>query len=186
MATRTALYGPLTHPGYLPELLHRLKSLQPQVEALHKLLTRPRTPASLAAKVPLMAYLLEVLPLLPSLGEHDLYPPSPAALPHLLVRATGKVYLSQELITALNLRAGQAINLLPPANGSPYWHLDLRAMAPHNIDWYPGKRAKIKRVALPPSLLLPEQGLALELIPGQPAYTGFYPLMPAPIPPKAG
>lgn len=181
MATRTGLYGPLTHPGYLPELLHRLKRLQPQVEALHRLLTRSKTPAALAAKAPLLAYLLEVLPLLPDLGEQELCPPPTPALPGLVVQATGKTYLSQELIAALNLRAGQPINLLPPyAYGDTYWYLDLRPTAPHNIDWYPGKRVKIKRVELPPSLPLPEQGLALALLPGPPAYAGFYPLVPAP------
>jgi len=86
MATRTALYGPLTHPGYLPELLHRFKRLPPQVEALHKLLTRPKTPASLAAKAPLLAYLLELLPLLLSLGEQD---PSAPARCLAAPRATG-------------------------------------------------------------------------------------------------
>lgn len=104
-----------------------------------------------------------------------------------MLRASSKVYFSQELITTLNLRAGQPINLLPPSTPtSPYWHLDLRPTAPHSIDWYPGKRTKIKRVELPPSLLLPEQGLALELVPGPPAHAGFYPLMPAPIPPQGG
>lgn len=181
MAARTALYGPLTHPGYLPELLHRLQRLHPQVEALHKLLARAKTPALLAAKAPLLAYLLEVLPLLPDLGEQDLYPPLSATLPHLVVRANSKVYLSQQLIAALNLRAGQPINLLPPyAHGDTYWYLDLRPTAPHNIDWYPGKRAKIKRVELPPSLPLPEQGLTLLLLPGPPAYEGFYPMISYP------
>jgi hypothetical protein len=181
MAARTALYGPLTHPGYLPELLNRLKRLHPQVGALYKLLTRSKTPASLATEAPLLAYLLEVLPLLPGLEEQDLYPPPAPTLPGLVVQADGKVHLSQQLIAALNLRAGQPINLLPPyAHGDTYWYLDLRATAPHNIDWYPGKRAKIKRVELPPSLPLPEQGLTLLLLPGPPAYEGFYPMISYP------
>ena len=180
MATRTDPFRPLTHPGYLPELLHRLKGLQPQAQALHKLLTRPKTPASLAAKAPLLTYLLEVLPLLPDLGDYDLYPPQPLALPELILHATGKAYLSPELIRTLGLRAGQPATLHPPGWNSQYWHLDLRPTAPHNIDWYPGKRAKIKRIELPPQLLLPENGLTLLLLPGPPAYAGFYPMVPSP------
>ena len=180
MATRTSLYGPLTHPGYVPELLHRLKRLHPQVAALHQLLTRPKTPTALAAKAPLLAYLLEVLPLLPNLGEQELYPPPAPTPPGLVVRAAGKAYLNQELIAVLNLRAGQPATLHPPVANSIYWHLDLRPTAPHHIDWYPGKRAKIKRLKLPPQLLLPAQGLPLLLLPGPPAYADYYPLVPYP------
>lgn len=176
MAIRPPAFRPLAHPGYLPEVLHRLKVLLPQVEALHKLLLGRKAPVPLAAQAPLTAYLLEVLPLLPDLGDYDLYPPPPPALPSLVVHATGKVYLSKELIIALKLRAGQPATLRSPGFSSTYWHLDLRPTAPHIIDWYPGKRAKIKQVQLPP-LPIPEEGLTLRLLPGPPAYPDVYPLM---------
>jgi len=172
-------YRPFLHPGYLPELLHRLKSLQPQAETLHKLLSRPRTPAPLAAHAPLLAYLLQTLPQLPGLGDDHLFPPPTFPAPELQLLPTGKAYLSPELITALNLRAGQPATLHPPTFGSYWWYLDLRPEAPHNIDWYPGKRAKIKHIKFPPQqLVLPEQGLTLLLHPGPPAYENYYPLYP--------
>lgn len=179
MPARLHPFRPLTHPGYLPELLHLLKSLQPQAETLHKLLAGPKAPAAFTAQAPLLAYLLEVLPQLPDLGDYDLFPPAAPAMPRLVVKAPGTAYLSQELIAALNLRAGQPATLYSPGWNSMYWHLDLRPTAPHNIDWYPGKRAKIKRLALPPQLLLPEQGLLLALLPGPPAYPNYYPLVPS-------
>lgn len=178
MPARLNPFRPLIYPGYLPELLHRLKSLQPQAEALHQLLTRPKTPAAIAAQAPLLAYLLEMLPQLPELGDYDLFPPSAPTMPRLVLKATGKAYLSQELIVALNLRAGQPATLYSPWWNSQYWYLDLRPTAPNNIDWYPGKRAKIKGIELPPELLLPEQGLSLALLPGPPAYPNYYPLVP--------
>ncbi len=181
-------YRPFLYPGYLPELLHRLKSLQPQAAALHKLLSRPKTPAPLAAHAPLLAYLLETLPQLPDLGNDNLYPPPAFPAPQLQVLPTGKAYLSLELITELNLRAGQPATLHPPIFGSYWWYLDMRPKAPHTIDWYPGKRAKIKRLEFPPQLLLPEQGLTLLLAPGPPAYDHYYPLYPfnRPTPPREG
>ena len=103
-------------------------------------------------------------------------------MPTLSITAKGILHLHASLREKLGLRYGQPINLLPPyAHGDTYWYLDLRATAPHNIDWYPGKRAKIKRVELPPSLTLPEQGLTLLLLPGPPAYEGFYPMISYPI-----
>lgn len=180
MPRRLDPYRPLIHPGYLPELLYRLKSLEPQAQALLNLLSRPRTPSTLAAQAPLLAHLLQLLPQLPEIGDYDLYPPPAFALPQLLVRPTGKAYLSQELIASLNLRAGQPATLHPPMYGSEAWYLDLRPAAPHTIDWYPGKRAKIKQLALPPQLVLPEQGLTLLLLPGSSAYADWHTLIPAP------
>jgi hypothetical protein len=176
MPSQPSPFSPLTHPFYLPELLHRLKLVLPQAQALHKLLSSSKVPSSLAAKAPLIAYLVEVLPLLPDLGDYDLYPPPSPDLPRLVVHATGKVYLGQSLIIHLNLRAGQPITLRPPGYNSQYWHLDLRPTAPNVIDWYPGKRAKIKRVDLP-AMMLPQQGQTLLLLPGEPAYPNFYPLI---------
>jgi hypothetical protein len=176
MPSSSPLFAPLSHPGYLPELLHQLKLLLPQAHALHTLLISPEAPARLAAKAPLIVYLLEVLPLLPDLGDYDLYPPPAPALPRLVVHATGKVYLDRSLILHLNLRGGQPITLRPPSYNSQYWHLDLRPEAPNVIDWYPGKRAKIKRVDLP-AMMLPKQGQTLLLLPGEPAYPNFYPLI---------
>jgi hypothetical protein len=176
MATRPNPFRPFTFPDYLPELMHRLKVLLPQVEALHKRLLNPKVPAPLGTCAPLTAYLLEVLPLLPNLGDYDLYPPPPPPLAHLVVHATGKVYLGKSLIIELKLRAGQPATLRPPGWNSPYWHLDLRPTAPHHIDWYPGKRAKIKHIALPQTMI-PEEGLTLLLMPGPPAYENYYPMI---------
>jgi hypothetical protein len=101
-------------------------------------------------------------------------------LPELTLTAKGKVYLSQPLLARLKLRAGQPINLLPPSTpASPYWHLDLRPDALRNIDWYPGKRPRIKGVSLPDGLLLPGQELTFLLLPGEPEFTHYHPLLPA-------
>jgi hypothetical protein len=116
--------------------------------------------------------------MLPAYNPFEHLPPPVALLPSLRVNARGRVYLSQELVSRLNLRAGQPGNLLPPSNGSPYWHLDLRPEARHRIGWYADTRPRIEFVKLPPGLITEGQLLTLQLIPGEPTFPGFYPLLP--------
>jgi hypothetical protein len=54
----------------------------------------------------------------------------------LTVNAKGRVYPSKALLSKLGLRAGQAIELLPPSAECPSWQLDLRPTAgqlPHSL-----------------------------------------------------
>lgn len=170
---------PTPNPTFFLELLYRLKSLLPQVRSLQTLLHTSTVPKAWAGKARFVDQLVELLPLLPAISDYDLYPPPPIPFPALVVSGKGKAHLSQELVIALNLRAGQPANLWPPIHhNSVCWHLDLRPEAQHNIDWYPGKRPKIKKLQLKPGLLLPEQELTLRLLPGEPPYPNFYPLIP--------
>jgi hypothetical protein len=112
--------------------------------------------------------LLDNLPI-----PHDL-------MPALTVSAKGNAYLSQDLISRLRLRGGQPIDVLPPnSERTPYWHLDLRPNARRNIDWYPDTRPRIRGLLLPDGLLREGELLTLRLVPGEPAFLGFYPLLPA-------
>ena len=102
--------------------------------------------------------------------------PPPAPLSTLTISPRGVLYLHKAVVAALGLRVGQAIGLCPPAHGSPYWHLDLRPEAPQRIDWY-GKGARVRGLKLPPGLLT--DTLVLCLLPGEPHYPHFHPLLPA-------
>lgn len=107
-------------------------------------------------------------------------PPLPATA---TLTPKGVLYLSKALMLALDLGAGQAIDLLPPMPGSWYWHLDVRTSARYRIDWSgaltEAKRAQSPRVR---GLKLPEglvtQNTTLYLQTTQPYYPDFYPLLP--------
>lgn len=103
-------------------------------------------------------------------------PPPIDLLPTLRVNARGRVYLSQALVQKLCIRNAQPANLLPPSNGSKFWHLDLRPVAPLRVKWYDDTRPRIEFVDLPEGLISTSQ--RLQLVPGEPAFPGFYPLLP--------
>jgi hypothetical protein len=103
--------------------------------------------------------------------------PPPVPLPTLTVNAKGCVFLSRALAAKLNLTSGQPIDLLPPGTGSPYWHLDTRPTARRRLYWYVDTRPRLKSIQVPAGLLAPGQLLTLQLLPGEPAYPGFYPLL---------
>jgi hypothetical protein len=160
--------------AYLPQLLGELKALVPRLQAAtHK--PGARLPPTL------LAQLLHLLAQLPSFTSDDRLPPLPYDfMPPLTLTAKGTAVLSLPLITKLNLRAGQPAHLFTSHHTrSPYWYLDLRPSAPHNIDWYPGKKPKIKGLQLPEGLLEADQHLTLLLVPGEPQFADIYPLLPA-------
>lgn len=105
--------------------------------------------------------------------------PPPAPLPTLTVNAQGRAYLSRALAAQLNLAASQPIDLLPPGPGNPYWHLDTRPTARRRLYWYVDTRPRINRVLVPAGLLAAGQLLTLQLLPGEPPFPGYYPLLPA-------
>jgi hypothetical protein len=88
-----------------------------------------------------------------------------------------RAYLSSALSERLGLRACQPIDLLPPSGHSPYWHLDLRPEAKRRVAQYADTRPRISSLKLPLGLVLPGKALVLQLV-GQPAFAGFYPLLP--------
>jgi len=116
--------------------------------------------------------------MLPTYNPIQHLPPPVDLLPTLTVNARGRVYLSRALRERLDLRSNQAIDLLPPSNGSPYWHLDLRPEASRRLYWYSDCRPRIEGIVLPTGLLPAGQLLTLKLLPGPPAFAGFYPLLP--------
>jgi hypothetical protein len=89
-----------------------------------------------------------------------------------------RAYLSRRLTDALELRADQPIDLLPPASSHPWWHLDVRPQAPNRLRWYADTRPRIQGLLLPATVLAGQQHLTLQLVPGDPAYPGYYPLLP--------
>ena len=117
--------------------------------------------------------------LLPSViyNPTDHIPPPPLSAT-LRVNAAGKVYLHDPLCRELGLRPNQPIDLLQPANGSAFWHLDLRATAQNHVHWYSDSRPRTIMSRKPAAgLILPGTLLTLRLLAGQPAYPGFYPLL---------
>lgn len=118
-----------------------------------------------------------MLPLLPAF---DAVPPPPLKLlPTLSINAKGRVYLSRDLMERLGLRDGQRANVLPPTSPTnPYWHLDLRPKCRHKVSIYKHSRPRIEYVKLPPGLIAPGQKVRLQLVPIDPEYAGFYPLLP--------
>ena len=106
-------------------------------------------------------------------------PPAPP-LPSLSVTDQGRVYLHPALVEQLHLQNGQPANLVAPPKGSPYWHLDLRPAAERFITSGNGRNLRLHNVRLPFELLSPDEPpLMLYLLPGEPALTGYYPLLPA-------
>jgi hypothetical protein len=106
--------------------------------------------------------------------------PPPARPPALTVNSKGRAYFSKALLSQLNLRSGQAINLLPPSADCPSWQLDLRPTAPLRIRWYADTRPRTNGIRLPPGLLRPDTSLILVLAPTQLTGPGLYLLHPAP------
>ena len=103
-------------------------------------------------------------------------PPRPCAT--LRVNAAGKVYLHDPLCRALGLRANQPIDLIQPANGSAFWHLDLRPHALNHVHWYSDSRPRTIMSRKPAAgLIQPGTLLTLRLLAGLPTYPGFYPLL---------
>lgn len=93
--------------------------------------------------------------------SHHLPPP---ARPHqLTVNRKGRAYLSKALASQLDLRPGQAIDLLPPSAECSSWQLDLCPTAGHRLCWYADTRPRLYGVRLPTGLLEPGQLLTLML-----------------------
>lgn len=112
----------------------------------------------------------------PAYNPADHVPPPPP-MPTLTVNARGTLYLHAGLVQALGLRHGQPINLRPPEYGSLFWHLDLRPHAPCRVLWHNNTRVRALGIKLPPGLVT--DALTLHLMPGQPAYEHYHPLLPA-------
>ena len=109
------------------------------------------------------------------------YMPPQSLLPTLSVSAKGHVYIRSALRTHLGLSPNQPIDLIQPNHGSPYWHLDIRPVAPSRLYWYEDTRPKLIMSRLPlAGLVRIGRPLVLRLLPGEPAYAGFYPLVPDP------
>jgi hypothetical protein len=106
-----------------------------------------------------------------SLPHHT---PPPARPLTLTVNSKGRVYPSKALLRKLRLRAGQAIDLLPPGAECPNWQLDLRPTASRCITWHADTRPRFDGVRLPPDLLLPGTSLTLALEPTNVAAPGLY------------
>ena len=94
----------------------------------------------------------------------------------LSITPKGVLHLHASLRQALPLRYGQPINLVPPVFGTPFWHLDLRPSAPRRVDCYDDMRARVRGILLPAGLVT--RPLTLHLLPGEPAYANYYPLLP--------
>ena len=118
------------------------------------------------------------MPPTPTLPPYDpaAHVPPPPPMPTVGISPKGVLYLHQSIRTALALRDGQPINLLPPAFDSVYWHLDLRPDALRRISWYEGQRARVDGIRLPPGLVTAT--LTLCLLPGEPHYPHVYPMLP--------
>jgi hypothetical protein len=102
--------------------------------------------------------------------------PPPARLLLLTVNSQGRLYPSKALLGRLGLRAGQAIDLLPPGPECSSWQLDLRPTAPRRIKWYTDTRPRVDGVRLPAGLLLPGTSLTLALVPTELTGPGLYQL----------
>lgn len=106
--------------------------------------------------------------------------PPPARPATLTVNSKGRLYPSKALLSKLGLRAGQAIDLLPPSAECDSWQLDLRPTAPRRIKWYADTSPRFTGVRLPAGLLLPGAPLTLALAPmAQPGHS-LYALTTAP------
>ena len=101
--------------------------------------------------------------------------PPPPPMPTLKLTPAGIAYLHQSLVDALAICPAQPINLVPPVFDSLFWHLDLRGTARCRVRWYRDSRPRIEDVRLPDGLV--PAALTLHLLPGVPAYEGYYPLL---------
>lgn len=124
--------------------------------------------------------------MLPAYNPTEHLPPPIDLLPTLRVCYIGReyegqyrVYLSRALADKLGLKQRQPIDLIPPSGGSTYWHLDLRPAAKRRVAWYVGSRPRIASMKLPRRLVKPQKPLVLELLPGEPVYPGYYPMLPS-------
>jgi hypothetical protein len=115
---------------------------------------------------------------LPAYDPAQHVPPARNLFPALTISSSGNAYLSLDIIHQLGLRNRQPGTLVPPPPGSDSWHLDLRPSAGRVICWYADTRPRIRGIKLPPGLVLPGQPLRLCLVPGDPAFPGFYRLLP--------
>jgi hypothetical protein len=115
--------------------------------------------------------------MLPTYKPTEHLPPPVDLLPTLTVNSKGCAYLSRALADKLKLEAAQRIDLYPPSGHTPFWHLDLRSVAGRTLAWYADTRPRIRGIKLPDGLILPGQLLELQLLPGEPAFAGFYPLI---------
>jgi hypothetical protein len=129
----------------------------------------PGRPAPLGDAV--AARVVEVPPYDPA--QH--VPPTPL-MPTLSITPKGVLHLHSSLFRRLGLRYGQPINLVTPIYKNPYWHLDLRPTAPRRVECYDDTRARARGIDLPPGLVTTT--LTLHLLPGEPEYAGYYPLLP--------
>jgi len=98
-------------------------------------------------------------------------------MPTLTVNSRGVLQLHASLRQALGLKYGQPIDLIPPTWNSVYWHLDLRPTALRQVLLYDDSRMRATGISLPPGLV--EDRLTLYLLPGEPLYCNYYPLLPA-------
>lgn len=109
---------------------------------------------------------------------HLLLPPPAAPMPTLSITAKGVLHLHASLRERLGLRYGQPINLLPPyAYGDKHWYLDLRPTAARQVLWNENTRMRVEGISLPAGLITTK--LTLHLLPGEPEYANYYPLLPA-------
>jgi len=98
-------------------------------------------------------------------------------MPTLTVNNRGVLQLHASLRQKLGLRHGQPIDLIAPWYNSVYWFLDLRPTALRRVLWYDNSRVRATGIILPPDLV--QDSLTLHLLPGEPAYENYYPLLPA-------
>ena len=98
-------------------------------------------------------------------------------MPTLSITAKGVLHLHASLRERLGLRYGQPINLLPPyAYGDRHWYLDLRPSAARQVSWSENTRMRVEGISLPAGLVTGK--LTLYLLPGEPEYPHYYPLLP--------
>lgn len=121
--------------------------------------------------------------ILPAYNPADHLPPPADLFPSLRLtkhptrQQDCRVYLSSAIAQRLGLKAYQPIDLLPPSAGHNYWHLDLRPTAKRRVAWHKDTRPRIDYLPLT-AQLLGRESLTLCLVPGDPAFPGFYPLLP--------
>jgi hypothetical protein len=103
--------------------------------------------------------------------------PPTAPLLTLTVNARGYAYPSKALLSKLDLRSGQPMDLLPPSADCPSWQLDLRPTAARRIGWYAGATPRIRGLKLPAGLVQPGTRLTLALAPTLFTGPACYPLL---------